>query len=85
MPRYHINLFNDIDVVDEEGVHAADLAEAKAKAIEGARELMGEHLRTGRPINLRHRIEVADDKGRVLAVIPFRELVTVIDVEPERD
>lgn len=82
MPRYHLNLFNDIDVADEDGAEFPSLAAAKAKAIEGARELIAEHVRIGRPVNLSHRVEVADDDGRVLAVIPFRELFTVIDVDP---
>lgn len=82
MPRYHLHLRDDIDVVDEEGADFADLASAKAVAIEGARDVMGEHVRAGRPINLSHWIEIADGDGRVLAVIPFRELLTVIDDQP---
>jgi hypothetical protein len=41
---------------------------------------MAEHVTTGRPINLSHRIEIADETGKVLATIPFRELVTVTNV-----
>lgn len=79
-PRYRLNLFNDADVLDDEGYDLADLAEAKEKAISGARGLISEHVRLGRPINLDHRMEIVDD-GKVLAIIPFRELVTIVDGE----
>ena len=34
-------------------------------------------LVAGRPIKLFHRVEIANADGKVLAVIPFRELVTI--------
>ena len=77
MPLFHLNLFNDVDNIDEEGEEFPDLACAKAMAISSARDLMAEHLKEGRPIDLRNRIEVADESGKVLAVIPFREVITV--------
>lgn len=77
MARYYFNIYNDADVLDEEGAEFSDLAAAKAHAIAGARSLMAEHLVLGRPIDLSHRIEVADASGRVLAVLPFAELVTI--------
>ena len=77
MPRYHLNLFNDADVMDEEGAEFPDLAAAKAEAIRGARALMADHVVQGRAITL--SIEVADESGKVLAVIPFRELVRIQD------
>lgn len=79
MARFHLNLFNDVDVMDEEGSDRADLAAAKAEAIKVGRELMAEHLVLGRPVNLSHRMEVSDAHGKVMAVIPFREMVTIID------
>lgn len=82
MQRYYLNLFNDIDATDYEGTEFPDQAAAKVRSIEDARGLMAEHVRLGQPINLSHRMEVADGDGRVLAVIPFRELLTLIDGEP---
>jgi hypothetical protein len=79
MPRYHINIFNDLDVIDEEGVELPDLASAKLRAIGGGREIMAEHLKAGCPLRLFHRLEIADEGGRVLAVISFRELMTIED------
>lgn len=77
MPRYFLNLFNDVETYDEDGRDYVDLAAAKEVAIAGALELMAAHVRQMKPIHLSHRIEVADGEGRVLAVIPFRELITV--------
>ena len=79
MPLFLLNLFNDVDTCDEEGRHYSDLAEAKEAAISGARALMADHIQHGRPIHLHHRIEVTDEAGKVLAVIPFRELITILD------
>lgn len=79
MPHYHLHLFNDVDVIDQEGCDFADLFAAKAQAIMSARDLMAEHLKAGKPIDVSHRIDVADDTGKVLATIPFRELITIRD------
>lgn len=78
MARFHLNLFNDLDVMDEEGIELPDLAAARDHSIAAARALMAEHVVMGRPIKLDHRIEVADHAGRVLATIPFREVITIV-------
>ena len=78
VPRYHLNIYNDQVVLDQEGCELADLAHAKELAIEGARAMMAEHLTLGRPINLCHYIDVADSDGKVLATLPFRELITIV-------
>ena len=77
MYRYHINLFDDWVVIDEEGCDLPDLAAAKARAISGGRGVMAEHLLAGRPLNLDHRLEITDEHGAVLAVLYFRELTTI--------
>lgn len=82
MPRYYLNIYNDADVLDEEGMEFPDLAAAKQEAIRGARGMMADHLLEGRPITLDHRIEIADANGTVLVKIPFRELVTIVDRTP---
>jgi hypothetical protein len=79
MPRYYFNLYNDMDTVDEEGAELQDLGAAKDMAIRGARELMGDHVRHGRSLTLSHRVEITDSQGTVLAIIPFRELITIVD------
>lgn len=79
MPHYHLNLFNSADTYDEEGRDLKDLAAAKDEAIRSSRDLMAEHVKAGEPIDLGHYIEVADDEGKVLVTIDFRELITITD------
>jgi hypothetical protein len=79
MTRYHINVFDDVEVIDEEGVELPDLAAAKARGIRGGRAMMADHVKAGRPLRLFHRIEIVDEGGKVLTVIPFRELITLED------
>lgn len=77
MPRYFLNIYNDGDAPDEEGIEAETLGAAKSEAIRGARSLIADHVIEGRPITLSHRIEVADGRGQVLATIPFGDVVTI--------
>jgi hypothetical protein len=77
MPRYYIHIYDDAVMIDRDGMELRDLAAAKHEAIRGARSMMAEHLVAGRPLQLFHRVEIADESGKVLAVIPFRELVTI--------
>ena len=79
MPRYFIHIFNDADVIDETGMELRDLAAAKHEAIRGGRAMMADHVVAGLPIRLYHRIEIANERGRMLAVIPFREIITIED------
>jgi hypothetical protein len=79
MTRYFFNVFNDADVIDDEGLELPSLASAKHEAIRGARGMMADHLLAGKPITLRHRIEIADASGKVLAIIPFGELITIVE------
>jgi hypothetical protein len=78
MPRLYVHLFNDADVIDEEGQEFRDLAAAKVVAIAGARDLMAEHIRAGKAVTLSHRGEIADEAGKTMAVLPFGELITIV-------
>lgn len=40
---------------------------------------MAEHVIQGIAIKLQHRIDVADESGRVLLTLPFRDAITVLD------
>ncbi|MDT8760533.1 hypothetical protein MZO42_17670 [Sphingomonas psychrotolerans] len=44
MPRYFLNIYNDEDVLDEDGTDFPDLAAAKQEAIRGARGMMADHV-----------------------------------------
>jgi len=79
MQRYFINIYNDADVMDEEGSDYSGVGAAKDVAIRGARAMMAEHIIAGRPINRQHRVEIADGSGTIIAVIPFGEIITIID------
>lgn len=78
MPRYFTHLYNSIGhLPDEEGVWLADLDEARQVAIINIRSLLSEELKGG-SVNLNGRIEVADESGKRLLVVPFAEAVRVI-------
>ena len=77
MARFYLDLYNDIDAIDEDRTDYPDLAAAKAVAIAGARDLMASHVQAGKPINLEHRIEVIYADGEVLVVTSFSELITI--------
>lgn len=77
MPRYYFNVYNDLVAQDEEGRELPDVAAAREEAIKGGRALMAEQLVEAGRMRLQHRIEVADENGRVLLTIPFRELVNI--------
>jgi len=79
MPHYHLHLYNSAETHDAEGRDFPDLAAAKEEAIRSSRDLMAEHVKAGEAVDLDHRIDVADDSGKVLASIGFRELITIKD------
>ena len=78
MPRYFFNLFNDLNVADDEGIDLPDVAAAMEHAAENARELAAESVREGHLV-LGHRIEITDDSGAVVGVVHFRDVVKVTD------
>lgn len=81
MPRYFLHLLNSIGyAADEEGRELADLDVARRKAIEGIRSIVSEEVKDGL-IDLRGRIDVADQDGRVLLVVRFSEAVELVTGE----
>jgi hypothetical protein len=60
---------------DLEGQYCEDLPSAKAEAILDARKLMSQSIVTSARIGLERRIEIADEEGRTLLVVPFSEAV----------
>jgi hypothetical protein len=79
MPLFFIHIYNDLDVLDEEGSEHPDLASARDMAIRGGRAMMAEHLMAGKPIKLHHRVEIEDESRSLLAKIVFKELITIIE------
>ena len=76
MPRFFFNVFDDAAVIDEVGLDLPDLAAARQAAIEEARAVISEEVRSGH-IDLAHRIEVEDESRRPVFVLPFSAAVEI--------
>lgn len=76
MPRYFFHLFNDLDVLDDEGRELPDIAAALSTAETDAREMAAESVRRGH-LNLSHCVEVRDEADHVLFRVCFGDVVTV--------
>jgi hypothetical protein len=75
MPQFHLNVFNDIDAVDEEGIDRTNLQAAKSEAIVGAREMIASLIRYGKPVHRIHRIEITDQSGNLLHPVRFGDVI----------
>ena len=73
MPRYFFNFTRD-DSRDDIGVELPDSETAFIEAVRGARSCMADAVMRG-SLPLSDEVEVSDHDGRVLFVIPFREVV----------
>ena len=76
MPRFYFHLRNDLSVDDEEGVELPDLAAARDHAIYNARSIAAENVHAGK-LSLSHRIEIADERGTIVATVQFGDAVSV--------
>jgi len=74
--RYFIHIITAQErLVDPDGTEFTDLASARAEASQSARDLMAEELRCGRPVPFAWQVQVADEAGNVLLILPFSSLV----------
>lgn len=72
--RYHFHVVAGGEVVlDEEGCELGE-AEVRSAALKGARSLIVEDVKAGR-LDLSGRIDVVDEYGRQVLVLPFRDAV----------
>jgi predicted O-methyltransferase YrrM len=77
MPRYFLHIRDGDELIpDEEGSDLPDLDAAREEAIQGARDILAEKIRTGDPLD-GEKIEICDAQGHVLAVIPFRSMINL--------
>jgi hypothetical protein len=76
MPVYHFHVLNDIDAPDEDGLEFDNLAAAHLKAIHFARDLASAAVQQGR-LDLKHRIDIEDDTGKVLATVTFKDAIEI--------
>jgi hypothetical protein len=77
VPRFYFHLFNDIEVPDEEGMELPNLDAARACAVEQARGMMGELVKSDARIVLDHRIDIEDVGQRVLDSVIFRDIINI--------
>jgi hypothetical protein len=78
MPRYYFNIDNSIGyLADEEGRELAGPDEARREALKGARSILAEDVLQGK-IDLRGRLEVKDEAGRIVLTLPFSEAVELL-------
>jgi hypothetical protein len=75
MPRYHLNVYNDIVTPDEEGIERDSVAEATMEAINGARGLVAASILQGDPVYEKHRIDITDQSGKLLHTVRFGDIV----------
>lgn len=76
VPKFFFHLYDDMTVLDEEGADLASLGAARERAIANAKEMACAEVLEGH-LNLKHRIEIADESGKILACVRFKEVVEV--------
>ena len=78
MPRFYLHLRNDGGYsYDREGSELLDLPAVVAEAVGSAREHMAADLGSFGSICLSDAIEVDDENGEPVLVLPFRNIVTI--------
>ena len=79
MPPFYFHLFDDVLILDEEGVELPDVATAREVALQSARDVLAAEMISKGSITLRHRIDVEDEDHHTVLTLPFRSAVTVKD------
>jgi hypothetical protein len=78
VPTYYFDLYNDMDVIDDEGQDLPDLEAAKAHALAEARTMIEANVaETGR-VDLTHRMEVRDESGETVHSLRFEDAVRFV-------
>ena len=76
MPLYFFHIKEGDEVLhDKEGVDHPDLEAARAEAIEGIRQIVGDAVMFGSPLRLDREMHVVDDAGETLLKFTFRGVV----------
>ncbi|MFL6845019.1 MAG: DUF6894 family protein [Allosphingosinicella sp.] len=77
MPRYFFHIYDDLVLVDDEGLELADDEAARSQALAGARGMMCDQLRAGH-LTLHHRVEVEGEAGESLLILTFGDAVRIL-------
>ena len=73
MPLFYLHVYNQIGLArDEEGEDLPDIDLARKKAIDGIRSILSDEAHQG-VLDLRGKVEIANDRGEVLDVVPFSD------------
>jgi hypothetical protein len=82
MARYHFHLHDASGMLaDEEGVALDSPSDALRLALANARGLISEDVASG-VIDLNGAIQVTDEQGRTLLILPFEEAVIQVAAKP---
>ena len=76
MPRFYFDLVDGHLLADEEGQHFPDLSAACQSAKRSALEIMSNAIWQGR-LPLHECIRIKDDRGQLLRVVKFRDLIAI--------
>jgi uncharacterized protein DUF6894 len=66
---FHLSAGEEI-TLDEEGTELPDLSAAEGEAVQAARELLAEAIKSGKP-DVPEFFVIADEAGRPLATVPL--------------
>ena len=81
MPRYYFNLeMSGTAYPDPEGREVRDLQHARDAAIADTRDLIAADAKAGQ-LCLSCNIDIADERGRIVLIVPFHEVVQVTGIE----
>jgi hypothetical protein len=81
MPRYFLNIRNCYSFVrDEEGYELPGVDEVHRAAVHGALSLLSHEVAEGK-LDLRGAIEVTDEEGDLVLIVPFRDALKIVDDE----
>jgi hypothetical protein len=80
--RYFFHLHNSTGFVeDQEGQELPGVEEARQVALASIRSIVSDESKSG-SVDLRGRVEVMDEAGECVLVLPFSEAITVRTAPP---
>ena len=74
--RFFFHLYDDMVSLDEEGKELATAEIAREHAVKAARELACAEVLRGH-LGLNHRIEVTDVNDTPVAIVAFKDIITL--------
>ena len=85
MPRYYFHVRNSSGHLgDAEGEELPTIEAARSVAIAAIRSIISDESKTGK-VDLRGRIEVTDEDGATLLLVPFSDAIEVRTGPPPSD